>query len=356
MTYTLGKIAEMVGGAVNGDSSIEIIGAAGIGSAISGQITFLSNDKYIQESEKTAASAILVHQKYADKTFTVPTISVDNVYTALAEILNLFDTREEKEPGINPITFISSEAHVAPTANISAFTIIEDHASVGDGTHIMGQVYLGKNVRIGKNCLIYPGVKIYKDCYIGDNVTLHSNVIIGSDGFGFAPQGDGTFVKIPQIGNVVIEDKVEIGANTVVDRATMGSTIIKEGVKLDNLIQVAHNVEIGRNTVIAAQSGIAGSTKVGEQCQIGGQVGIVGHLDLADRTMIQAQSGVTKSTKQPGKKLYGSPAIDYNNYLKSFAIYKNLPDIQARLGKLEKLLEAVQASQDRLHEPEDDTN
>ena len=355
MTYTLGKIAEMVGGAVNGDSSIEIKGAAGLGHAISGEITFLSNDKYIHESEKTAASAILVHQKYADKTFTVPTISVDNVYTALAEILNLFDSRERKIPGINQMAFVSPSAYVHPSAHVSAFSIIEEETSIGEGTHLLGQVYLGKNVTIGKNCQIYPGVKIYKDCHIGDNVTLHSNVIIGSDGFGFAPQGDGSFVKIPQIGNVVIENNVEIGANTVVDRATMGSTIIREGVKLDNLIQVAHNVEIGRNTVIAAQAGIAGSTKVAEQCQIGGQVGIVGHLNLADRTMIQAQSGVTKSTRKPGKKLYGSPAIDYNNYLKSFAIYKNLPDIQARIGKLEKLLEALQASQDRPYESKDDT-
>lgn len=354
MTYTVGKIAEMVGGSVNGDSSIEIIGAAGLDKASHGQITFLSNDKYITETASTAASAILVHQKYADKTFTVPTISVDNVYSALAEILTLFDSREDRSPEISDMAFVSGTAKVDATAHVSAFSILEDDVQVGPGTHILGHVYLGKNVTIGKNCILYPGVKIYKDCHIGDNVTLHSNVIVGSDGFGFAPQGDGTFVKIPQIGNVVIENSVEIGANTVVDRATMGSTIIREGVKLDNLIQVAHNVEIGRNTVIAAQAGIAGSTKIGEQSQIGGQVGIVGHLNLADRTLIQAQSGVTKSTRKPGTKLYGSPAIDYNNYLKSFAIYKNLPDLQARISKLEKLLEATLASQDRQDESKDD--
>ena len=354
MTYTVGKIAELIGGSVRGDSSIEINGAAGIEKAGSGHITFLSNDKYISETENTAASAILVHQKYADKPFTIPTICVDNVYSALAEILTLFDSREQRDPGINPNSFVDPTAKVDASAHVSAFTIIEANATVGAGTHLLGQVYLGENVTVGKNCVLYPGVKVYKDCHIGDNVILHSNVIIGSDGFGFAPQGDGTFVKIPQIGNVVIEDKVEIGANTVVDRATMGSTLIKEGVKLDNLIQVAHNVEIGSNTVIAAQTGIAGSTKVGEQCQIGGQVGIVGHLSLADRTMIQAQSGVTKSTRKPGTKLYGSPAIAYNNYLKSFAIYKNLPDLQARISKLEKLLGELQNSQQEPYEPTDD--
>ena len=354
MSYTVGKIAELIGGSVHGDSSIEISGAAGIDKASSGHITFLSSDKYMHATKQTAASAILLHQKYADQKFTVPTISVDNVYSALAEILTLFDSREDRDPGVNPMAFVSDKATVDATAHVSAFSILEDGVVVGEASHLLGQVYLGKNVKVGKNCILYPGVKIYKDCHIGDNVTLHSNVIIGSDGFGFAPQGDGTFVKIPQIGNVIIEDNVEIGANTVVDRATMGSTLIKEGVKLDNLIQVAHNVEIGKNTVIAAQAGIAGSTTIGAQCQIGGQVGVVGHLNLADRTMIQAQSGVTKSTKKPGTKLYGSPAIDYNNYLKSFAIYKNLPDLQARIRKLEKLLGELQDSQDRPYESKND--
>lgn len=354
MTYTVGKIAEIIGGSVYGDSSIEIKGAAGIQKASPGHITFLSNDKYIQDTKKTGASAILVHQKYAEEKFTIPTICVDNVYTALAEILTLFDSREERNPGVSPMAYVEDSAKVDATAFVSAFNILEDKVVVGPGTHLLGQVYLGKNVTIGKNCILYPGVKVYKDCHIGDNVILHSNVIIGSDGFGFAPQGDGTFVKIPQIGNVVIENNVEIGANTVVDRATMGSTLIREGVKLDNLIQVAHNVEIGKNTVIAALTGIAGSTKIGEQCQIGGQVGITGHISLADRTMIQAQSGVTKGTKKEGTKLYGSPAIAYNNYLKSFAIYKNLPDLQARISKLEKLLGELQDSQDQPYESKND--
>lgn len=354
MTYTVGKIAELIGGSVNGDSSITITGAAKLDQATVGEITFLSNEKYIPSTEDTSASAILLHKKYAEKKFNIPTISVDNVYTALAEILTLFSRDENIDPGISPMAFCHPSSKVDATAQVSPFCILEEGVEIGAGSRVLGQVYLGSNVKIGKNCIIYPGVKIYSDCVIQDNCILHSNVVIGSDGFGFAPEGKGTFVKIPQIGNVVLEANVEIGANTVIDRATMGSTIIKKGVKLDNLIQVAHNVEIGENTVIAAQTGIAGSSKIGPQSQIGGQVGIVGHIELAERTLIQAQSGVTKSTKKAGTKLYGSPAIDYNNYLRSFAIYKNLPDLQSRISKLEKLIEELQASQDPLHEAKDD--
>ena len=355
MAYTVGKIAQLIGGSVKGDSSIRITGAAKLDQATAGEITFLSSEKYIPSTEQTSASAILLHKKYAEIKFNIPTICVDNVYTALAELLTLFQRDEDKDPGISQMAFVHPTSKIDATAHISPFSIIEEGVEIGPGSKILGQVFLGQNVKIGRDCIIYPGVKIYKDCILGDECILHANVVIGSDGFGFAPEGEGTFVKIPQIGNVVLEDKVEIGANTVVDRATMGSTIIKRGVKLDNLIQVAHNVEIGENTVIAAQAGIAGSTKIGPQSQIGGQVGIVGHLNLAERTLIQAQSGVTKSTKKPGTKLYGSPAIDYNNYLKSFAIYKNLPDLQARIRKLEKLLEELQAaSQEPLHEAKDD--
>lgn len=341
MTYTLGKLAEIIGGSVKGDSSIQIIGAAGLDRATTGDITFLSSDKYMAETERTSASAILVHQRYADKPFTIPTISVDNVYTALAEILTLFDSTEGRDAGISSMAFCHPSAQVDATVHVGAFSILEEGVAVGKNTHILGHSYIGKNVQIGKNCIIYPGVKVYKDCVIGDNCILHSNVIIGSDGFGFAPQPDGTFVKIPQIGNVIIEDQVEIGANTVVDRATMGATLLKKGVKLDNLIQVAHNVEIGENTVIAAQAGIAGSTKLGAQCQVGGQVGIVGHLNLADRTMIQAQSGVTRSTKEPGSKLYGSPALEYGNYLKSYAVFKNLKDLQTKVKQMEQRLKSM---------------
>ncbi len=355
MNYTVGKIAEIIGGALTGNADIEIKGAAGLDKAKQGHITFLSNDKYLNETEHTEASAILINKKYVDLNLTIPTISVDNVYTALAEILNLFDESKMGTPGIHPMAYASDKATIDSTAHIGPSCIIEDQVTVGAKTQIMGQVYLGKNVTIGANCIIYPGVKVYHDCHIGDNCILHANAIIGADGFGFAPQADGTFVKIPQIGNVILEDHVEIGANTVVDRATMNSTIIRKGVKLDNLIQVGHNVEIGENTVIAALTGIAGSAKIGKQCQIGGQVGISGHITVPDRTMIQAQSGVTKGGKLPGQKLSGSPAVPYNNFVKSFVITKNLPDLQARIRKLEKQLEQLVLSSNPKHEAKDDS-
>jgi len=342
MTYTLKKIADEIGGIVNGDGNIVINGASNLESAQEGQIAFLSNNKYIETAKGTKASAILLNKGWTDIDLNVPTIAVDNVYESLADLLAIFYNTRSTKYTISAAAAISKQAYVPSNCTIEAFAVINDNSKIGEGTHLMSHAYVGKNVTIGKNCLIYPGVKIYKDSIIGDNVILHSNAIVGSDGFGFAPLQDGTFKKIPHIGNVVIEDNVEIGAGTVIDRATMGSTLIRKGVKLDNLIQIAHNVEIGKNTVIAAQAGIAGSTKVGENCQIGGQAGLVGHINVSDRTLIQAQSGLTKSTKTAGTKWYGSPAINYDNYLKSFAIYKNLPDLQAKIRLLEKQLEKLQ--------------
>lgn len=339
MVLTVENIAQQIGGIVRGDGTIEISGASDIGSAKKGQITFLSNDKYLEKAKSTRASAILISQQWSDIDFEVPTIAVDNVYASLAELLIMFGGAQINEQSVSELCCISKSASLGEACSIGQFTVIDDHVKIGNYSKIMSNVYIGKNVRIGENCIIYPGARIYKDCLIGDNCIIHSNAVIGSDGFGFAPLKDGSFKKIPQIGNVIIEDDVEIGANTVVDRATMGSTVIRKGVKLDNLIQIAHNVEVGKNTVMAAQSGIAGSTSLGSNCQIGGQAGIVGHLNIADGTLIQAQSGMTKAVKESGTKWYGTPAIEYNNYLKSFAIYKNLPDIQSRIAKLEKLLE-----------------
>ncbi len=348
MTYTLEKIAEQIGGVISGDGSIEINGASNLENAQKGEIAFLSNDRYIQIAKHSKASAILVHRDLENIDLNVPTIAVENVYSSLADLLSIFNNSyHAAETGVSDLAFIHNKAFVHKDCHIGAFSIIEAEAIIGQHSRLMGQVYIGKNVTIGKNCIIYPGVKIYGNCVIGDNVIIHSNVIVGSDGFGFAPMKDGSFKKIPHIGNVVVEDNVEIGAGTVIDRATMGSTLIRKGVKLDNLIQIAHNVEIGKNTVIAAQAGIAGSTKVGENCQIGGQAGLVGHLKIADRTLIQAQSGLTKSTRKEGQKFYGSPAIDYDNYLKSFAIYKNLPDLQARIRELEKKLDALGDSEQK---------
>jgi len=340
MVITVENIAKQIGGIVNGDGTIEINGASDIKTAQKGQITFISNDKYLDQLKTTNASAILLSKEWSGEIdVNVPIISVDNVYACLAEVLNLFGGVQFMESELSEFASISRHSAVHESCSVGAFAVIEKDSTVGKGSQIMSHVYIGKNVRIGENCLIYPGVKIYKDSLIGDNCIIHANAIVGSDGFGFAPLKDGSFKKIPQIGNVIIEDDVEIGANTVIDRATMGSTVIRKGVKLDNLIQIAHNVEIGKNTVMAAQSGVAGSSKIGSNCQIGGQTGIVGHIHIADRTLIQGQSGMTKSITKAGTKWYGTPAIDYNNYLKSFAIYKKLPDLQSRISKLEKLLE-----------------
>ncbi len=341
MTYTLKKIAEQIGGVVSGDGDIVINGASSLESAEEGHIAFLSNDKYLPTAKKTKASAILLHKEWQSIDLNVPTIAVDNVYESLADVLGIFGNHSVQEYIISSAASIAKSAYLHPECNVDAFAVINENSRIGEHTTIMSHVYVGKNVTIGKNCIIYPGVKIYNDSIIGDNVILHSSAIIGSDGFGFAPLKDGTFKKIPHIGNVVIEDDVEIGANTVVDRATMGSTLIRKGVKLDNLIQVAHNVEIGKNTVIAAQAGIAGSTKVGQNCQIGGQAALVGHINISDRTLIQGQSGMTKSTRKENTKWYGTPAINYDNYLKSFAIYKNLPDLQAKINQLEKQLKML---------------
>jgi len=345
MKITLKKIAEILGGSIIGQEDIEISGIAGIEDAKEGEISFISNAKYLPHIKTTSASAILVDAS-VDQSITEKTLLiVENVYFALARLLALFDPTSEAdffESMDN--NYVSDDSNIGPGVKLGAFSVVEAGSEIGQDSKVMSQVYVGKNVKIGANCTIYPGVKIYHNCSIGDNVIIHSNAIIGSDGFGFAPMPDGKFHKIPQIGAVILENNVEIGANTVIDRGTMGNTIIREGTKLDNLIQVAHNVEIGAHTVIAAQAGIAGSTKIGAHCQIGGQAGIVGHLKVADQTMIQAQSGLTKSIRSTATKWYGSPAIDYNNYLKSFAIYKNLPDLQSRIKNLEKLLDDIQRS------------
>jgi UDP-3-O-[3-hydroxymyristoyl] glucosamine N-acyltransferase len=265
-------------------------------------------------------------------------IRVSDVYASVAVLLDTFGKENEKEGVISKNAFIHETAEIGENCNIEHFTVVEEHVKIGKNTFIHSNVTIQANVKIGKNCIIHPGVRIYKDCEIGDDCIIHSNVIIGADGFGFAPNENGTFKKVKQLGNVLIEDNVEIGANTTIDRATMGSTIIRSGVKLDNLIMIAHNVEIGKNTVIAAQTGIAGSTKIGENCMIGGQVGIVGHIQIANNTKIQAQSGVSSSVKVEGTALYGSPALPYGDFLKSYVLFKKLPDIQQKIKKLEEAL------------------
>jgi UDP-3-O-[3-hydroxymyristoyl] glucosamine N-acyltransferase len=243
---------------------------------------------------------------------------------------------------------VDAAAALAPGVSVGPGAVIEAGAQVGSGSRIGAQVYLGSNVKIGKDVQLYPGVRILKDSQIGDRCIIHSNAVIGSDGFGFAPKEDGHYQKIVHVGRVIIESDVEIGANTTIDRATMGATIIRQGVKIDNLVQIGHNVEVGAHTVIAAQSGIAGSTKIGKHCRIGGQVGIVGHISIADGTQIQAQSGIAQAVKDPGTYLFGTPAIGYKDFIRSFAVFKKLPDLYRRLAKLERTsTPSVEDQQDR---------
>jgi len=271
-------------------------------------------------------------------------IRVENVYESIGVLINQYAGKEEAQAGISDLAMVSPEASVSPKATIGPFAVIEAGAVVGDGARIHAQVYLGPDVRIGANTVIYPGVRIYKECMIGADCIIHANAVIGSDGFGFSKDDKGEYHKIAQIGNVVIEDKVEIGSNTTIDRAVMGSTIIRRGCKLDNLIQIAHNVEVGENTVLAAQVGIAGSTKIGPNCMIGGQVGIIGHLHIPAGTQLQAQSGVTSAPKEENVKMWGSPAMEFSQFLRSYAAFKQLPDTAQRLRALEKAFKDLKDS------------
>jgi UDP-3-O-[3-hydroxymyristoyl] glucosamine N-acyltransferase len=339
MEITAGFITDFLGGTIKGDRNTVITGASPIENGKVGSISFLSNLKYEEFIYTSDASAILVDKSF-EPAFPVKAtlICVDNVYESLAKLLDKFNAPVVVTREVSNKADIDSSVVLGNNVGIGTFSVLEKNVTIGDNTEIQKQVCIGNNVRIGANCVIKSGVKILDDCIVGDNVIIHSNTVIGSDGFGFAPTGEGNYVKIQQLGNVVIEDDVEIGSNCSIDRATFGSTIIRKGAKLDNLIQIAHNVEIGSNTVIAAQTGIAGSTKVGEGCKIGGQVGIVGHIHIADGTQIQAQSGVQSAVKIKNSKLFGSPALEYNNYLRSYAIFKNLPLLSEKLEKLNKAI------------------
>lgn len=317
-------IADHLGGEVVGDPDVKVSSVARIESGRPGNVCFLANPKYEHYIYTCKASIILVNKTFEPKENIPATlVKVDDAYEAVSSLLALLNTMNaSKRRGR------AWSAHVAYSARLGRRLYIGDHAyigrksSIGNNTMIYPQVYIGDGVTVGKDCIIYPGVKIYSGCKIGDRCIIHAGAVIGSDGFGFVPMEDGSYKKIPQTGIVTIEDDCEVGANTVIDRSTMGTTLIEKGVKLDNLIQIAHNVVIGANTVIAAQSGIAGSSKLGKSCILGGQVGIAGHLTIADKTSFAAQSGLISNVKESGTALMGTPAIEYRNYMKSFAIFK----------------------------------
>ena len=329
-------LAVLLKGSIEGDPEVSIHKASKIEEGEEGSISFLAKPSYEVYAYSTKASILLVSNDFEPKKkINATLLRVDDVYEAINFLLKQFG-QKSKRSGHSKLCEIADTAEIASDTYIAAFTVVKDGAKVGEGTEIDEQVFIGKNTKVGKNVILYPGVKIYHDCVIGDNCIIHSNAVIGGDGFGFKPDEKGVYDKVPQIGNVIIESNVEIGANCTIDRATMGSTIIREGAKLDNLVMIAHNVEVGAHTVIAAQAGVAGSTKIGAHCVIGGQAGIVGHIQIANGTKIQAQSGVTKKIRKENTAMYGSPAIDYTTYIKSYAIFKNLPELMEQLKPILK--------------------
>lgn len=339
MQISAAELALLLKGTVEGDPTVKLNSVAKIEEGTSGALSFLANPKYEPFLYTTQSSAVLVNKDFEPgQPVKTTLIRVEDAYSAFTFLLEKFGNPNSKLQGIHDSALISDKAEIGKEVYIGGLTCLEEGVEVGDGSKIFPQVYLGINVKVGKNCILYPGVKVYHECIIGDNCIIHSGTVIGSDGFGHAPQPDGSYKKIPQTGNVIIEDNVEIGANCAIDRATMGSTIIRKGVKLDNLIQVAHNVEIGTNTVMAAQSGIAGSSKIGKQVIVGGQVGVAGHIQIADGSQIGAQAGFLASVTEPNKKWFGSPALELRDELRASAIYRKLPELLKRIENLEKAL------------------
>ncbi len=337
MEFTAEMIAGFLGGEVVGDPAAKVRTIAKIEEGKPGALAFLSNPKYEPYLYDTEATIVMVNRSFVPQRPVKATlVKVDDAYAAFAGLLDLYAAHKPRRSGISSQAFVSPSARVPEDAYIGEFAWIGENVSIGKNAQIYPQVYIGDNVRIGDDAILYPGVKIYEECVLGNHVTLHAGVVIGADGFGFAPQENGEFKKIPQIGNVVLEDWVEIGANTCVDRATMGSTVVRRGVKLDNLIQIAHNVQVGENCVFASQVGIAGSTKIGRQCMFGGQVGVAGHITVADGVKVASQSGIANTVKTPGDTLMGSPAYRASSYQRAFAVYKTLPEMRSKLAALEK--------------------
>jgi UDP-3-O-[3-hydroxymyristoyl] glucosamine N-acyltransferase len=345
MKMTVGQISEMLGAELDGNPEVQIVGPGRIEEGLAGTICFFANPKYEAHVYKSDCAAILVNKSFKLlKPINPALIRVENVYESIGKLLGYY------QQGIKPPIDLSSNAKIASSAELGSGTVVGDFTCIGDNVRIGNnciihpQVFIANDCIIGDNVKLFPGVKLYSATEIGCNVIVHSNAVIGSDGFGFSQNNEGTYTKIPQTGKVIIEDNVEIGACTTIDRATMGATIIERGVKLDNLIQIGHNAVVGGNTAVAAQTGISGSTKIGKNCLIGGQVGFVGHIKVADGSMFQAKTGVASDITQPDQKYYGYPALSYQNYLKSYAYFRKFPDIVDKIRALEKELDILRNS------------
>lgn len=339
MEFSAGQIAEMLGGRVDGDPGVKVNTLSKIEEGTLGTLTFLANSKYESFIYDTAASVAIVNEDFtAQRALPVglTLIRVSDAYSAFAKLLEAYNTYKKKKVGRESTAVVDPSASVHADTYLGHHVVVSAGASIGAGSILHAGCYIGQGASIGANCLLHPGSKVLDDCVVGDACTLHAGAVIGSDGFGFASDAANNYKKVPQIGKVILEDHVEVGANTTVDRATLGSTILRRGVKLDNLIQIAHNVEIGENTVIAAQTGIAGSTRIGRNCMIGGQVGIVGHIHIADDVKIAAQSGIGSSIVKQGSILQGSPAFEIRSFKQAYIGFRKLPKFEARLEHLEK--------------------
>ncbi len=346
MKFTAQQIADALGGTVDGNPDAIVTNLAKIEEGTEGTLSFLANPKYTPYIYNTDATIVIVNKDFEpEKPIKATLIRVDDAYSSFAGLLEMYQQSKGRKSGISPHAAISDSAIVGKDAFIGDFVSIGDNVKIGDNCTIKANTTIGDNCSVGDNVILYSGVNVYDDCIIGNDCTVHAGAVIGADGFGFAPQSDNNYKKVPQIGNVILEDHVEIGANTTIDRATMGSTVIKRGAKIDNLIQIAHNVVVGDNTVIAAQTGISGSTKVGKNCMIGGQVGIIGHLDIADGVMIAAQSGVGKSIKEEKSVHEGSPAFAYRDFQRSYIHFRRLNDIVKRINNIEFKLKEKDSNQ-----------
>jgi UDP-3-O-[3-hydroxymyristoyl] glucosamine N-acyltransferase len=337
MKFTAQQIAEILNGEIVGNAEVEVNSLAKIEEGKKGDLCFLANDKYTPHIYTTKASIVIVNTSFiSDKEIISTLIKVEDAYSSFSKLLELYNKIQFNEVGISKKADVDKNCSIGDTVFVGAFTSICEGVTIGNNVKIHPNCYIGKNVTIGDNSIIYPNVSIYHNCKIGVNNIIHSGVVIGSDGFGFAPNAENNYDKISQIGNVIISDDVEIGANTTIDRATMGSTKIGKGVKLDNLIQIAHNVEVGDNTVIAAQAGVAGSSKIGKNCMIGGQTAVSGHLTIADEVKIAGQSGIASSIKQVGKIVQGPMAFDIKDFQRSYIIFKKLPDLYRTVNSIKK--------------------
>jgi UDP-3-O-[3-hydroxymyristoyl] glucosamine N-acyltransferase len=339
MEFTARQIAELLKGIVEGDSDVRVSRLSKIEEGEKGSLSFLSNPKYSPFLYTSRASVIIVNDDFAvEQPVNATLIRVKNAYESFVQLLEMYNQIQRDKKGIEQPSFISPTATLGENCYVGAFAYIGSNARIGKNVKIYPQVYIGDNVEVGDNTSLFAGVRIYSDCVIGKDCTLHTGTVVGADGFGFMPNSANEYKKVSQIGNVIIEDMVEIGANTTIDRATLGSTIIRKGVKLDNLIQIAHNVEIGENTVIAAQTGVAGSTKIGKDCMIGGQVGIVGHISIADKVKIAAQSGIGSSIVNEGEIVQGSPAFNISDYKRTYVVFRKLPALEKKIQELEQTI------------------